>query len=149
MADAIFKQCLDRVVTDIKALALTGVKSYNVVTRWMPWDSYHFEEGITVHPAKEAITDGAGTAGRDDIGYGCQVTMVQANHSDLTANMNQHLQWQESIRKKFMNQRLGAITSVMKCTVQVKDVPIPKAFIKENYLTHALIVRAWSRETRG
>ena len=149
MTDSVFKQCLDRVVTDILGLSLTGVTSYGVVVRWLPWDDYEFHRGITVHPAKEAVQNAPGTCGRDDVGYGCQVTMVEANQSDLTKNLNLHLQWQESIRKAFINQRLTGITSVYTCSVQTKDVPIPAAFTKKNYLAHALVVRCWSRETRG
>jgi len=149
MTDSVFKQCLDQVATDILGLSLTGQKTYSIVVRWRPWDQYEYQKGITIHPAKNSVEDGPGTAGRDDVGYGCQVTICEPNHSDIEAHVERHLKWIQRIRKKFINQRLGTIASVHTCTVQTKEVPIPKAFTKDNQLAHAMIIRAWSRETRG
>lgn len=149
MTDAVFKQCLDQIASDIQSLFLTGLQDYDIIVRWLPWTQHLFHHGLTVHPAKDAILYAEGTCGRDDPGYGCQVTMVESNQSDDTKDINLHLQWQELIRKQFIEQRLGSITSVYKCTVVTEGIPVPEAFMKKNYLAHALVVRCWSRETRG
>lgn len=157
MADAVFKDCIEQIVTDIQALSLPGITtaSDEIVGELKPWGQFRLDWPITVHPSKEDLRAGRGTCGKDDIGYGVQVSMIHSNVEAHATILENYTQWRQKIRDKFHNKRLSGVSTVFKCTVQLGvsyghgQVGLPKEFIRDSYFGHALIIWCWSREARS
>ncbi len=152
MAEATFESCLNRIKTDILTLGLEGIASSSnkVAVYYVPWDLVPFDVPITIHPAKppEDLRNGPGTCAKDDIGYGCQVTMLQPNSGDRKENMMRFTRWREEIRGKFHEKRLSGVTTIYKVIVESHNTPIPRNYREDN-MAHAFVIRCWSRELRS
>ncbi len=145
---SVLQQCLEQIQDDIQDLDLTGVGDDEIVVKWMRWKLYRFDNIITIHPARNYFSNGRGTAAKDDIGYNCQVSIVYPQEGDEDTALARVTLWHEQIRKKFIHQRLGDLSTVWKCTVHhTRDVP--KAFDRQKNIWAALVITPWSRETRG
>jgi len=152
MADSVFMECLEKIAADIVALSLAGVLTSQIEVLSTPWDDVSIHTGITIHPAREDIRNVGGTCQRDDIGYGCQVTMVDPNLGSHRDKIDQPAFWAQKIRSKFINQRLtlpGAV-DVYACRIERPRPILPKKLMQRfNYTVQALVVRCWTRESRG
>jgi len=134
------KDILDAVQTAIDALSLTDCEE--VAVRAVPKDGGEFYHGITVSPVAEQ--EFAGTNTREDIGYGVQITMVVANDVDPTEG-DLLTTWRQTIRKKFIHQKIASITTVTTCLVEPGPV---YANTPEHLDISTMIIRVISRETR-
>ena len=150
MADSTFKQALDAVKTALEALDLDGIGQSNgrIKVRRFPHDGEHYFPGITVHPSKEEYD--VGTNNREDVGYGCQLTMVQNNDNDDDLYLNRVLQWRETIRKTFVEDpTIGTIPDDFRVMVEMGPVFVWDDFAKENYDVSIMTLRVWCRESRS
>lgn len=135
------KDALDAIASDIASLSLSGCEAVKV--RAAPKDRGRWYDGITVHPVKE--DERAGTNERDDIGYACQVTMVVNNNEDLD-EADLFGTWRQTIRKKFIHQRLTGVDDCYTCLVEPGPVYVDN---EKNYDIGTMIIRVLCRETRG
>ena len=135
------KDLLDAISSDINGLGLSGMEK--VVVRSSPNDNGQFYPGITVHAVSE--TEILGTNERDDIGYGIQITMVVNDDNDLDEDDLLGV-WRQTIRKKFIHQRITGVSNV--CTTQVEP---GKVYNDNNHdlQISTLLLRVFVRETRG
>lgn len=97
---------LTTVQTQIQALNLSGIADADIVVRSVP-----FNKDLTTFPHIVIAPFGneeeqPGTNASDDIGYPVSVCVV-SNPSLAETNRGTYLQWRESIRKEFINQRLS------------------------------------------
>jgi len=132
----------------IRTLGLEGVDSEEVQVRRLPYDGQdHWYRGITVHPVPE--TYGQGTNEREDIGYGCGVTLVQNNDNDSDYKLDQLLDWRETIRTYFVeNSTLTGVSTTFTLKVEHGYVIDYDKLYDRNYDVSRLVVRVYSRETR-
>jgi hypothetical protein len=142
-ADSIFLQCVIAVRDTIRALGLAGIDAANIVWRKHPWNVGEITAGIFVTPPSETLAPVSNL--RDDVGYGVQVTMVQASNQALTTNAGRLLLWREQIRKAFSEKRLTGVSSVYRCKVEPASVFWPEGF-RLQYDVGALLIRCYSRE---
>ncbi len=147
MPDPIYKQCLDRIRTDILLLDLPGIADAAGKVRvwWGPWERTPVDHPIVIHPAREDMRSGKGTIAQTDIGYGCQVTMAHSKDGDQAYLETRWNKWRQELRETFHNRRLTNVSEVYKCVVE-PTASIPPSFKRQSYEAHALVVRCWSRE---
>lgn len=134
------KDILDAIDTAITSLSLTDCEE--IAVRAEPKDGDEFYPGITISPVREE--EYAGTNQRDDVAYGVQITMVVNNDVDPTEE-DLFTTWRQSIRKKFIHQKLTAVSTVTTCLVE--PGPIYQN-VPEHLDVGTLIIRVISRETR-
>ena len=147
MANAIFYDALVAIETALINLGLTGLDTTRIKVRRLPHDGEHYFPGVTIHPTQERYFDG--TNMREDIGYGCSLTMVQNNNNNSADLLNRVLQWRETIRQYFVeNDTLGSGTTIFTLKVEHGDVFTWDGMIKDNYDVSVLTIRVWSRESR-
>ena len=146
ITDAVFKQCLDAIQTQIKTLGLSGVSNDNIVVKKLPWDHNVSKPGVFIHPIRETLRQA--TNASDDVGYGIQVVMVQAANQDLTSNFNRILMWRQQISRHFRYQRLPGVSEVHQCIVIPQDVISPGAFANQ-FDVSVLLIRCMCDEPRG
>lgn len=147
---SLFGKVLDAVATVIQGLDLDGVHDDEIRVRKHPDDDSRVYPGITVHPAVDWQHRREGTNERDDVGYGVQVTMVQATSQDVRRQIDRRLLWREKIRREFIHQRapLSSITEVYTCHIEAAP-PFNRRDFRKDYDVDSLVIRVWTRETRG
>ncbi len=165
---AVYFDILTRVAVDIKALSLTGIAEANVQVIKANTERETIVPGvpgILILPFGEELipVDGA-TLRRDDIGYPVAVIMIDIDRKssvteipatadegtvDQDYNFDNKLTWRESIRKKFINQRLTSVTTVWNCIVEPDLVVDAETLVNDNLWMSVLVLRFLSRETRG
>ena len=146
MADAIFKQCLDAVKTQIEGLSLSGIADNSIVVRKLPWDRNVVKPGVFNHPERETLQQA--TNASDYVGYGIMVVMIQVANQDLTSNLNRILTWRQQISRHFRFQRLTGVSEIFQCLVIPQEVFSPGSFAGQ-YDVSVLLVRCMSNESRG
>ncbi len=149
MATSIFMQCLEAVRDEIQALNLSGLPDNRVRVRRLPHDGEHYFPGVTVHPVPEKYEKG--TNQREDIGYGCGVTIVVNNENDQDYLLDRLLYWRETIRRHFVEKPgLTAITLSSSCRVKVEHEHVIDwtTLYDKNHDVSTLVVRVIVRETR-
>jgi len=146
MADAIFKQCLDAVQSEIQGLSLSDVNNSNIVVRKLPWNRNVSKPGIFIYPIPETIFQS--TNASDDVGYGVMVILVQASNQNLTSNISRLLTWRRLISSHFRFQRLSGVSVVYQCLVDSQVVFSPGDFLKQ-FDVSAILVRCMARELRS
>lgn len=156
MSDSVSMQLMEQTQTAIRALALTGVASANVLIQKVPSILKKDLQATTpvpciiIAPAPEGLNPNAGTNVRDDVDYNFQVLMVQKSAHDQSANLDRLLLWRESIRRKLMNSRFtvaSAITSILRGVVLPGPVFDSDSF-SEGFDVSGLRLQVTSRETR-
>lgn len=149
MTDSLQKQTAAAIVTAIQALDLEGIQDDEIVARKVAREDTHIDYGITV--SWEDEREARGTNERDDIGYPFVVTMCQGTSRGATDEMAKLSKWRENIRRTFHNKRLTGIsstgTNVIPCTVQHRDVTVPKEYLASKDVSQ-LVITAWFRESR-
>jgi len=136
---------LSAIESTINGLTFTVDPEEIAIRKW-PYDkgrdSNHWYPGVTIHRLPDDEMNG--TNERDDVVYNVGVTMVVDNSADPTEDDIQ-AEWQQTIRKAFIHQRLSGVTCVCTCLIapgpEYRNVP-------ENYDVSSLTVRVVSRETR-
>lgn len=146
MADAVFKQCLDAVTTQIKILSLSGVSNDSIVVQKLPWDRNVTKPGVFIYPVPETLVQA--TNASDDVGYGVMVVMVQASNQNLTSNVSRLLTWRQQISRHFRFQRLTGVSEIFQCLIVPQLVFSPGDFLNQ-FDVSALLIRCMSRESRG
>lgn len=154
---AVLFDCLVEIQKQVQALDLPGIPAGNVVLCQVPAVEIARMNGTRL-PAVVIAPFGAETVTaqsnlRDDITYPVLVAIVasaridaeNANDKQL-ADFEQRLQWRETIRKAFSNQRL---TQSLVHSVQVQPQPIVDAiaFTRDLYVS-GFVLRLTNREAR-
>lgn len=147
----------------IRGMSLTGIPKASVVVtkrptnepKDLPSEKYPC---ILVAPfGPETIDPAGGTNQRDDINYPVLVAILDNNQQaiahgtaeDVGSNLDQILQWRETIRKGFHLSRLTGIDSVYQIQVQPQQIIDLGAWDSRRLTASALLLRVFSRETRG
>lgn len=147
MSTSIFMIAMESIRDAIKDLSLTGLDDSRVKVRRQPHDGEHLYPGITIHPLPEIYH--IGTNERENVGYGCGVTMVVNNDNDEDYKLDRLLLWRETIRRKFVED--VTLTDVSTCcTIKVEHGHVLdwKALQDENQDVSSLVLRVYSLETR-
>jgi hypothetical protein len=147
---ALQTQFLEATAKAIRGLTLPGAP--DVAVRRLPWndtgDATHFYRGITVHPTTEAVS--AGTNLREDIGYGCVVTMIVPASGSVAEDIDKVSQWREAIRRKVVHDAFQDINleGANHYTTKVvhHQLNVPKE--GHRYEISSLLIRCWMRESR-
>lgn len=156
MADAIYKQVLDAVVTAIKGLDLTGIEDAEIVLRKVPWDGDMLHKGITVSWDEDKVDwvgNPEGTNERDMVGYPCHVTIVGGTGRGWADEIGTVSKWREDIRRTFHCKRLAGMESVSThqrviCKVGMGGPSIPAEYLKNSNVSQ-MTIWVWSLETRA
>ena len=101
--------------------------------------------GILLVPVAEL--EGKGTNASDDIGYGVQVTIVQASDGDVAEHADRLFYWREQAASAFRHQALTGVSEIHDCTIEPRPAVDPAAF-SGNVDVTAFVVRAWQRKQR-
>lgn len=125
--------------------------------------------GVLILPlGQETMPIQGGSVGRDYIGYPVAVVMLDSDRQDtgsgepteaMTGTQDQEhrydikLYWRQQIRKKFINQRLAvpspSVSDVFTCHVEPQAVVEAADWLEDNIWVSTLVLRFFSRETRG
>lgn len=147
---SIFMQAMESIRDRIQSLTLPGLLDNRVHVRRLPHDGEHYFPGITVHPVTEKYH--RGTNMRENIGYGCAVTMVVNNECDQDYLLDRLLYWRETIRRHFVEKgNLEEVTLQPTCTVKVEHGHVIdwNDLYDKNVDVSSLILRVYVLETRG
>ena len=160
---AVFTNILKAVQEAVKSLSLEDVLDPNVVCLKAPIDrksNFPGMPGVIIAPfGAPRISPREGTNERDDVQYPVVCVTLAASNQDQSTNLDRHMQWHESIRKRFIHQRLSNVTGVSVATaallttmcytfVDPRDTFQTGAFLK-GYDAGGFVMRFVSRETRG
>lgn len=104
---------LEAVKDGIINLGLDGCEE--IAVRAEPKDGDDFYPGITISQMEER--EYRGTNERDDIGYPIQITMVVNNDVDPSED-DRFADWRQQIRKKFIHQKLSAVSTISTCQIE-------------------------------
>ena len=147
MTDSIFMTAMEALRDRIRGLSLEDLSTDEVAVRRLPHDGEHMYRGVTIHPVTESYDQG--TNERENVGYGCAVTMVVNNDNQATRKLDLILKWREEIRREFVED--ASLTGVSTtCTLKVEHgYPIDwDALFDKNYDVSRLVIRVFSLETR-
>lgn len=150
---AVYTSILNQVQTNIKALSLTDIEGQNVVIVKKLTDdpkAMPGYPGVQISPFGNPSVR-PGTNVRDDIVYPVLVATLAKNKQSQSGFRDRALQWLQSIRRAFINQRLtdsGGSTIAYTCIVDPRDSFNPEAWEKTIDLG-AMILRFIARESRG
>lgn len=142
-------RCLQAVQAKIQSLSLSGIDNSRVVIRKLPTDrgGLALPCCIVSPPGNESME--GGTNERDDVGYPCAVTFVDAIDGDLgTTNMSRDLLWRQKAMRAVRNQGLSGVSEIYQVRVEPYAVIDPKA-VPENLWVGSFLARCVSREVRG
>lgn len=147
------EQCLTEIASIIRGLALRGLNHNMVHVSRLPWyvsgdGNVIINPGIFVHPVQER--EAPGTNEREDIGYGCAITMiVAATHSGLE-EVGLIGEWRETIRRRLVNSRLDdlVLEGGHSCIVKIEhnNINVPRE--AHRYEVSSMVARCWVREPR-
>ena len=147
------EQCLEEIAGVIRGLALRRLDHSSVHVARLPWyingdGTAVINRGIYVHPAEER--EAPGTNEREDIGYGCAITMiVPATHSGLE-EVGLVSEWRETIRRRLVNRRLTdlVLEGGHSCIVKIEhnNLNVPRQ--AHRYEVSSMVARCWVREPR-
>jgi hypothetical protein len=152
MSARFHRQCLAEICTRIKQLGLEGLSADEVKVRRQPFRKSGDRtliphRGVTIHRIKPVQQ--AGTNRSEDIGYGCGITTFKgADHSE---SVGPEQDWEEIIRRAFINQRLANVTPFKGhvCISTVEHGDWSEEFDDHEYEIGMLLIRVWARETRS
>lgn len=150
---SVYGLILDRVVTDIQGLSLSGILSANIVRRDVPTlregDLPGYPSIVVSQFGTVSQPRNEGTNLRDDVYYPVQVLVIKADNQSQAIG-DDYLLWQEKIRQKFINQGLDGLTGacVFDCLFNPRDTINIDQWLK-NLAVGGLVFRFKSREYRG
>lgn len=140
---------LNKVVSDIQGLSLTGIAGTSVVRRRVATDRKQDMPalpGILVSPTGRIQHNNEGSNLRDDITYPVLVLFVQAGNQEQD-NDDNYLTWHETVRKKFIHQPLG-VECVYTCDIDPRDTYHIPSWL-QNLDVGGIVFRFKNREVRG
>lgn len=150
--------CLVEIQRQVQALDLPGIPPGNVVLCQVPaveiarMNSRHLPAVVIAPFGAETVT--AQSNLRDDITYPVLVAIVASTRIDgegptdkQVQDFEQRLQWRETIRKAFSNQRLTS-SLVHQIAVQPQQIVDPVAFARDLYVS-GFVLRLTNREARA
>lgn len=153
--DAIWFQCLDAIVAKLQALDLPPPwNPENIKSQRFPWNrsliNADIKAGIFVSPLSDQIRQATNQG--DDIGYGCQVTVIQASNQELVDGMSSALLCRQQITNALLpvsgQAALSGVSEVMNVVIEPGPVIDPVAF-QNQYDVGAIVARCITRQTRG
>ncbi len=149
---SVYKSILDAVQSEIQDLDLTGIADDDVVIAKLPIKRPEIVPNLPaclIAPfGSTRIDPNAGTNQKDEIQYPVLVATLASSNQSQDSNLERHLEWQETLRKKFIHQRLTGASEVEYCFVDPRDTFDASAFHR-NYDAGGMILRFVTRETRG
>lgn len=144
-------EAVHRILLDLK---LRFIDREEIKVRKAPWTTHTIFKGITVWNVGNKYA--AGTNEREDVGYGCGVTMCITKSDDVTDKIDRLAFWEGIIRREFVNRMRLEIENMLKgCSggevVVGEHNPKPSRNHPEidNYEHKSLVIWAWFREARG
>jgi len=169
---SVYYQILSKVLEDIKALDLEDIATANIqLAKVLNERETVFPglPGILVLPlGQETMPIAIGTVGKDYIGYPVAVMMMDSDRRDTSTGQpsaadagtqdqdfryDTKLLWRERIRKQFINQRLPLTlpdgSDVYTCQVEPNAVVEATDWLEDNIWMSIIVLRFWSRESRG
>lgn len=161
MANAVLYDILHAIRADVQALNLPGLAAANVVVQKVPSDrtkdlpAVKFPCLVIAPYGAETIDPEAGSNLRDDVVYPVLVAVIAAEGNDdeqpldqQTRDFNLYLTWRERLRKNFSQQRLST-ELCFKVEVQPLDIVDRTAWFERNVFSSGLLLKCYSRESRG
>lgn len=153
MADSITQTILDAIDTALQAKIGVGsgathtIALANFYKRKLPWDVGVNLPGLFMTPVPELA--GTSTNTSDDVGYGIQITIVQASNRDLEANADRLYYWREEAMDAFRSKRLAGSGDANIHLVDIETRPVidPASFARQIDAT-AFVLRLWTRKVR-
>lgn len=150
---SITQDILDAVDTALKAKLGTSSSATNKIAdanfykRKLPWDVGVSLPGLFMTPVPEL--EKPATNKSDDVGYGIQITIVQASNRDLTANADRLYYWREEAMDTFRSKRLAGAGDANIHLVDIETRPVidPASFARQIDAT-AFVLRLWTRKAR-
>lgn len=149
-SESVWFQILAAVQARVQGLSLSGVSSSNIDVRKVPSDRNLTLPGIVICGLKEAAPPLQGTVNLDDVIYPVLIGCIEADNqeSTLTANLNRHTLWRQTIRRSFHAQpRLAGVPTVINSFVEPSELCSFDGW-RNNKWASGLIVRFTSREPR-
>ncbi len=153
MMTSVLGQCLEAVAEIIRGLALPGLNHDSIRVARLPWivggdGNVIINPGIVVHPVRERTAPGTNV--REDIGYGCAITMIRpASHSSME-DVDIVNQWREAIRQRLVEARLDDIVvdDGHYCITKIEhnELNVPRE--GHRYEISSIVARCWVREAR-
>jgi hypothetical protein len=153
MPNAILFDILTQVQTAIAGRNLAGIGGANILVQKVPGNrpadlpAQQFPCIVIAPYGAEEVDPLAGSTSRDDVVYRVQIAILAADNGDQSANFNQYLTWRESIRHLFHDQPLGSLCFSVQ--VQPLEVVDREAWYQRNLFASGLVLKCYSRETRG
>lgn len=157
MSASYWEDCIDAVVTVLRALSLTGLTtSTDVISVTTPRErdlaALSARGGVLVWPGpQEQIDSGphGGTNASDDVGYGVSVGFVKPdNQTQSDTNRDPFLHWRQLARDAFHQKRLSGVSISLICYVEPGTAISVPSWLA-NRLVGQLVVRCVLRETRS
>lgn len=153
MPDSITQTILDAIDTALKAkLGTDSSATHKIVTaqfykRKLPQDDGVTLPALFMTPVPE--TEGKSTNTSDDVGYGVQVTIVQASNRDPEASMDRLFYWREEAMDTFRSKRLAGAGDANIHLVDIEPRPVidPASFARQIDAT-GFVLRCWTRKVR-
>ena len=152
---SITQTILDAIDTALIAKLGTGsgatheILTANFYKRKLPWDVGVNLPGLFMAPVPELEDKDKGTNASDDVGYGVQITIVQASNRDLEANADRLYYWREEAMDTFRSKRLAGTGDANIHLVDIETRPVidPASFARQIDAT-AFVLRCWTRKMR-
>lgn len=161
MANAVLFDILQAIRSDVQALNLPGLAAANVVVQKVPSDrakdlpAEKFPCLIIAPFGAETIDPAAGSNLRDDVVYPVLVAVLASEKDEYeqpldqqTKRFNLYLKWRETLRKSFSQQRLST-ELCFKVEVQPLEIVDRAAWFERNVFSSGLLLKCYSRESRG
>lgn len=150
MADGLYKQVLDRVVTVLQGENLDGIRDDEIKVREFPEDGEITHAGVTVSPAEEQIE--VYTTDRDLYSFPCIITVNKGTGKD-TEDIDPRTKNRKTIAKAFHYKRDPAETlcngerRMLPCTMEYGPQNLPEQY-RKNWSTNRVVVWFRFTETR-
>lgn len=146
---------LEAIAEALRAQVLRDV-GYDVQVQRDPIDLNQIRPGVYVTPT--SVQRKTGTVSRDDIGYGCQISVIGGTMLPRGHNPERITSWQEDAARLFNNKRLGQVaetynlrTGDFQLGSKVEDAPVGWDAVEQQgdkLESAAIVVRVWVREAR-
>jgi len=153
MPNAILFDILNAVRAAIAGRGLADISAANILVQKVPGNraadlpAQQFPAIVIAPWRAEGLDPQAGTTSRDDVVYKVLVAILAADDGDQAANFNQYLAWRQSIRLLFHDQPLT--TLCFSVQVEPLDIVDRDAWLQRNVFASGLVLKCFSRETRG
>lgn len=147
--EAVLERCLDAVKARLEGLVMAGQLNARVYDQTVLNDKVVQYPAVILSLEQEVEQQPGILTGRDDIGYGIRLAVVDRIDADYTAKRATLLMWRQQIFRALRQQRLAGVTEVYQ--VKIEPGPVVDWNAAQGYQYHvsSMVVRCLSREIRG